>query len=95
MKQLYCILRGKTDSSYLLSEINIYVPPCQSRSTDIFLPTKSRTNVYLNSPLQSMMTLYNKLAKLDPNIDIFYDSKRKFEDRILQALVQHHQMIGK
>jgi len=88
MKFLYKLLRGTIDSPYLLSKININVPSRTSRNRDLFVLAKMRTDALQNSPLQKMMSLYNKLSKIHNEIDFFFDTKGNFEKKILGALVQ-------
>ena len=90
VKHLYSILNGKTDATNLLHKINIYVPSVTTRNKNLFLPHRTRTNTLSNSPINKMMSLYNKLITIDETIDIFFDNQKQFENKITRALVQHH-----
>ena len=91
LKQLYNVVNGECDTPYLLSKINIYVPPRLNRAKrTLFLPSKARTNILSKAPLERMMTLYNTLLKEDCEIDIFFNTKKEFERRVMQALVHSY-----
>ena len=90
LRQLYKIINGIQDTSYLLSKINIHVPPRASRMKGLFRLSRARTEILSNSPLERMMALYNILTEINNEIDIFFDNKTQFEKNIVQALVQHY-----
>ena len=58
---LHKILNNYVDDQFCLSQINFYVPPFQSRSTTLFSVPYRRTSLGYNSPINTMMRLYNKL----------------------------------
>jgi len=91
LRQLYKIVNGIHDTSYLLSKINIHVPLRVSRMKGLFwLSRAHRTKTLSDAPLERMMALYNVLTEINDKIDIFFNNITQFEKEIVQALVYHY-----
>ena len=43
--------------------------------------SRSRTNLLSDSPIETMITEYNKVVEVDNEIDIFFNTKQKFEKK--------------
>ena len=81
LKLLYSLLRGQIDSPYLLSKINFHLPPRTSRMRVFLSASRSRTNLLSDSPIETMIAEYNKVVEVNDEIDIFFDTKQKFEKK--------------
>jgi hypothetical protein len=73
---LYNILNNRTESSYLLSLLNIYVPSVSRRSGFRFLPPQCNSNNHFNSPINRMMNLFNQHSI---HLDLFHITLSKFK----------------
>ncbi len=80
---LYKLLKGQVDDSSLVSQMNFAVPRLGSRSTYVFTPNYSRTNLGYNSPFNNMCRLYNCYCR---EVDIFLDSASVFKKKLLNNI---------
>ena len=81
VKLLYNVLYGQIDSPYLLSEIHISAPTRASKPEKLFSISRARTNILPNSPLEKNVKLYNRLVRINSDIDMFFDRKYNIERR--------------
>lgn len=82
------ILRARLDSPYLLGTVHIYAPTRNCRPRGLFQKSSCRTVHCRTQPINRAMDLYNRLSLIDPEIDIFFGSRGKYSERVINALLQ-------
>jgi len=82
---LHKLASGALDCETLLHKLQFNVPRHNSRSRFLFSPHYSRTKLGANSPLNSMMRIYNGLVS-DPNIDLLNGSHIVFREYVFSIL---------
>ena len=70
IKFLFCLLKGKIDSSYLVGKIFFIVPRVNSRCSLTFYVSTCRTNILYKAPVQNICNKFNLICRqCDINAD--------------------------
>lgn len=91
---LHDLLCDKIESTYLLTNIHIYVLSKKVRSRSLFQVPECRTTRSGLARMNRAIDLYNKLSDFYISIDIFYDNEKKFVENPTQSLMQLHGSAG-
>lgn len=81
LRQLVC---GVLDDAALLSRVQFTVPRHNSRSRQLFSPHFSRTSLGTDSPLNTMIRLFNSINS--DRVDIFFNSHTVFHSLVLRDI---------
>mgnify|MGYP000863144663 CR=1 FL=1 len=85
------LLNSKIESPPLLQIIMLNAPPrTHRRRNSTFYVPLCRTAQFQTAPLHQAQALYNKIEEIDTTIDIFFDSRATFQNKIRNALRELH-----
>jgi hypothetical protein len=75
------LMRGELDDPNTLEQVNLYVPRHYNRSAALFYSRSCTSNYALNSPVNSMMRLFNGAVSVT-NLDLFCSTAYGYRARI-------------
>ena len=84
---LHKLFNHKTDSEYLVSQLELYVPNNIPRRPKQYFNLKFyKTKLGMNSPVPTLLCQYNKITTNVDDLDVAYDSLGKFKQKIRKYL---------
>lgn len=88
------LLMSKIESPFLLSQIGLHAPVRHGRNQNLFNIAHCRTAHFNLTPLNRALRLYNQIIEIDSTIDLFFDKRNTFADKITRALDIVHSGTG-
>lgn len=82
------ILCSRIDSPPLLERIGFYASSRTNRASNLFHIPMARTVLSASAPLNKSCYLHNKIIHADKTIYIFFDNRKKFAEKVTEALMK-------
>lgn len=84
------LLTSKIESPFLLCQVGLFAPIRSNRDRSLFKIAKCRTTHFKMAPINRALNTYNEIIKIDATIDIFFDRRNVFAQKITNAIDTLH-----